>query len=205
MSGVPGPFPHQRAELFGAIRLEVMHGCLENCPRCGRGRVAHRADAGQLQCPGVGGHGAGDRVSGAGDRGGPESGRPLPALTFTGFAEVTYPPGPIFPPIPIVPPNPVRPVSTVLRDVVGTGGGVSCDARGAETFQLNRATDTLTFTGSYTLHPGAPIQPQNALCAGHQIGVQYVAHLDSAGQVIGVPAATFVCVELNCNNESDNP
>jgi hypothetical protein len=87
----------------------------------------------------------------------------------------------------------------VLRDVVGTGGGVSCDARGAETFKLNRATDTLTFTGSYNLYPTDPVQPQNAACTGHQIGVQYVVNLDSAGQVIGVPAATVACVELTCS------
>ncbi|MER5917202.1 hypothetical protein ABT124_44425, partial [Streptomyces sp. NPDC001982] len=104
-------------------------------------------------------------------------------------------PGPILPPGPAVPPNPVE-VATVLRDVVGTGGGVSCDARGAQTFRLNLTTETPTFTGAYDLYPPDPVQPQNAACAGHRIGVRYVAHLDAAGQVIGTPTATAVDIDI---------
>ncbi|MFE7246084.1 hypothetical protein [Streptomyces sp. NPDC057580] len=121
----------------------------------------------------------------------------LPPLTFTGQVQVAYPPDPV------VPPNPIQPVSTVLRDVVGTGGGVSCDARGAETFKVDRSVSTLTFTGSYRLFPPDPIIPQDAACRGHEIGVKYVVNLDSAGQVIGVPAATVDCIEFSCT--IDNP
>jgi hypothetical protein len=119
----------------------------------------------------------------------------LPPLAFTGTAQITYPPQPIFPP------QPIKPVSTVLRQVTGTGGGLSCDARGAQTFKLNRATDTLTFTGTYKLYPPTPIR-QNDACTGRQIGVQYVLHLDAAGQVTGTPTATAECIELNCNTDT---
>jgi hypothetical protein len=42
-------------------------------------------------------------------------------------------------------------------------------------------------TGTYKLYLPVAIR-QNDACNGHQIGVQYVLHLDTAGQVIGTPA-----------------
>jgi hypothetical protein len=116
----------------------------------------------------------------------------LPALAFTGNVQITYPP------VPVLPPDPVKPIATVLSNVVGTGSGVSCDARGADTVRLSRLVSTLTFTGIYRLYPPVPIIPQNDACSGHLMGVQYVLNLDSAGQVIGVPTATVQCVDALC-------
>jgi hypothetical protein len=179
-----------------------MHVCFQSYPRRGHGRVDHRPDAGRVRDRRIGGPDSGDvfrvPVTGSLHSAG------LPVLAFTGNVQVVYPPNPSSPPDPVIPPNPIR-VATILRDVVGTGGGVSCDARGAETFRLDQgATDTLTFTGSYRLYPPVPILPtdpilpQNAACRGREVGVRYVINLDDAGQVIGVPTATITCVDLNC-------
>jgi hypothetical protein len=98
-------------------------------------------------------------------------------LTFAGTVRVGVPPNPV---------SPLRVVHTRLVDVVGTGAGVSCAARGAAHFRVT-PEGTVEFTGTYNLVPPNPIQPGDPAeaCWGNRLSVAYTITFDAEGNVVG--------------------
>ncbi|MEV4413352.1 hypothetical protein [Catellatospora sp. NPDC049609] len=114
----------------------------------------------------------------------------LGTLTFAGQVRVSVQPRPA------TTPDALRIIHTRLEDVVGTGTGVSCEARGAAHFRLPAAA-TLQFTGEYNLVPAGPVPPGDPAeaCWGNRLTVEYTVNLDADGNVVGEPTAVAVTAE----------
>ncbi|GAA1401762.1 hypothetical protein GCM10009662_25540 [Catellatospora coxensis] len=110
----------------------------------------------------------------------------LGTLTFTGTVHLAVPPNPISP-------LGLRIIHTRLVDGLGTGAGISCEARGSQHFRL-AADNTLEFTGTYNMVPPNPVQPGDPAeaCWGKRVNVAFTVELDAAGNVAGQPTATTV-------------
>lgn len=108
----------------------------------------------------------------------------LGTLTFTGRVHIAVPPNPISP-------QGLRIIHTRLIDGLGTGAGVSCEARGSQHFRL-ASQSTLEFTGAYNMVPPNPIKPGDPAeaCWGKRLNVAFTVNLDDAGNVVGQPTAT---------------
>ncbi|BCJ75621.1 hypothetical protein CS0771_51650 [Catellatospora sp. IY07-71] len=90
-----------------------------------------------------------------------------------------------------------RIIHTRLGEVVGTGTGVTCEARSAEHFRL-AAAETLTFTGTFDLVPpdGTAAGDAAEACWGQHLDVRFTVALGADGKVTGEPTAVVAAEEV---------
>lgn len=104
-------------------------------------------------------------------------------LTFTGQVQVVTPSLPAYPIGPIFPPQPIREI-TMLSNVVGTGDGLSCGARGTAALLVPQQELDTPPTATYNLYPPEPVHPIDPItpdCRDFQVTVRFLTTLDANG------------------------